>query len=833
MTQELIYNAGIYLAQGISITLTDSRKVSIGPWKELQNRLITEAELQDRAAKAEGIAIICGAISGNLEVIDIDLKYDTTGNLFERMQDAIPSALLDKLLIARTKSGGYHLYYRCSSVLPNSKLARRPSTEQERIDNPHVSVFVLIETRGEGGYVVAPPSAGYQWLHGNTIDHLMTITDAERDQLWEICRSFNEYLEEPKKHIKTESEASFGVSPIDDFNARGSAVDILVKHGWSIVRENSERIYLRRPGKTEGTSGDWHKEKRWFSVFTTSSQFEPTTAYSAAAVFCMLECGNDWKQAVKTLAANGYGEDINTTQKKKLLTAKVHQLRSEGLSNRKIQEHLEEIGLKPKAAKAAIADADNPTEEEGYFWSRNDKGKLVINKMKMLEFLSEQGFYLMAYDDAGNDMRLVQIKDYIIEESSIEKVKKTIFDYARPIDVEVAQWLINNHHLVSNSFLEFIPRIAPDFLTDDERTAYFPFRNCIAVVTKDKVDTITYGSCKKHIWKSSKIDFDFRPDSLLNEDLIFTFTPSLYDYPDFIQCITGRDSVRFAAACSIIGYLLHSYKDATRPFAVILAEETDNDAKGGGTGKGIFVKAVSKLLKTETIDGKTFRQDKSFLFQRIGWDTRLMVIQDARAKLDFEGLYSIITEGITVEKKGQDEFYIPFEKSPKIIITTNYSVSSDGVHAQRRQKVLPFADFFGAKLTPLEYFGKQLFDGWDVAQWSIFYNFMLDCVRQYLNHGILETQINDGMRLKAIKVKYGEEFRNWWDEFRQSKLGEEIEFKNMYEYFMLFSDFSEVDFPKKRFKQALLFAANQFNYVISEARRNHSGAKSLKIDGVK
>ena len=76
MRSELIYTAGVYLSEGISITLTDSRKVSIGAWKDFQSRFITQDELNERAAKAEGIAIVCGKVSGGLEVIDVDCRYD-------------------------------------------------------------------------------------------------------------------------------------------------------------------------------------------------------------------------------------------------------------------------------------------------------------------------------------------------------------------------------------------------------------------------------------------------------------------------------------------------------------------------------------------------------------------------------------------------------------------------------------------------------------------------------------------------------------------------------------------------------------------------------------
>jgi hypothetical protein len=46
---------------------------------------MTEEEVLSFFGKeVKGIAIICGQVSNNVAVIDIDLKYDLTGILYER-----------------------------------------------------------------------------------------------------------------------------------------------------------------------------------------------------------------------------------------------------------------------------------------------------------------------------------------------------------------------------------------------------------------------------------------------------------------------------------------------------------------------------------------------------------------------------------------------------------------------------------------------------------------------------------------------------------------------------------------------------------------------------
>src|SRR5262249_44835414 len=103
----------------------------------------------------------------------------------------------------RTPSGGYHLLYRCADgVEGNLELARRPPTQSEAADDEttgkRLSPRVLIETRGEGGYVIVAPSAGrghhsgraYEIVYGGFAS-IVTITAAERAALLELARSLD------------------------------------------------------------------------------------------------------------------------------------------------------------------------------------------------------------------------------------------------------------------------------------------------------------------------------------------------------------------------------------------------------------------------------------------------------------------------------------------------------------------------------------------------------------------------------------------------------------------------------------------------------------------
>jgi hypothetical protein len=64
-----------------------------------------------------------------------------------------------------------------------------------------------------------------------------------------------------------------------------------------------------RPGQTSSqTSGNFDSDRNWFSVFTTSTEFEPEKAYLPYSVFAVLECNKNFSEAAKKLLDMGYGE---------------------------------------------------------------------------------------------------------------------------------------------------------------------------------------------------------------------------------------------------------------------------------------------------------------------------------------------------------------------------------------------------------------------------------------------------------------------------------------------------------------------------------------------
>lgn len=304
MSKDIKEKAKEYLRVNLSVIPTKEDKLPALPtWKPYQGNRMPESEVENTfsGANVKGLAIICGAISGGLEVIDVDTKYDNTGTLWDELstliEDNLPE-IYSKLVIAKTKSGGYHIYYRCSSIAGNLKLSTKENRE------------VLVETRGEGGYVIAPPTPGYNYIQGEP-GNIPTITPDERDILFSISKSFNE-VEEIKPKVNSTPSTTYkstGLSPFEDYNQRGDVVALLEGKGWRVVSQVGERINLLRPGSTESkTSGNYHTGLKVLRVFSSSTEFNPDKGYSPSQVFSLLECNGDNKLTYRRLLEMGYGE---------------------------------------------------------------------------------------------------------------------------------------------------------------------------------------------------------------------------------------------------------------------------------------------------------------------------------------------------------------------------------------------------------------------------------------------------------------------------------------------------------------------------------------------
>jgi hypothetical protein len=194
--------------------------------------------------------------------------------------------------------------------------------------------------------------------------------------------------------------------------------------------------------------------------------------------------------------------------------------------------------------------------------------------------------------------------------------------------------------------------------------------------------------------------------------------------------------------------------------AVILNDEIISDNPEGGTGKGVFKNALGHMKKLVNIDGKSFTFERAFAYQLVSADTQLLCFDDVKKYFDFERLFSVVTEGMTLEKKNKDAITIPFSKSPKIIITTNYAIKGAGNSFARRKWELELHQYYTKEFTPIVEFGKMFFSDWDTEEWLQFDNYMIECLQLFLSKGLMQSKFVN-LKVRQLSAETCHDFIEW------------------------------------------------------------------------
>ncbi len=314
---------------GVSVVpiLTNGTKRPAVQWAEFQAHAPTLGQVDAWWSNGRefGLALICGHVSGNLEMLELEARActDTSDRAIQAALDEMGAREIWECLcspegyLETSPSGGLHLLYRVSDhpVPGNTKIAQ----DEDR--------HVLVETRGEGGYVIAAPTTGlchpsgkpWQLVMGE-YGKLPTITWEQRELLHAALRKALDCSPAPATTVATTTSPGSvtvrgpgaSITPGDDFEARVDWADILRPHEWTLESTRGRERYWTRPDKdrrdgASATTGRDPGRDRLY-VFSTSTIFEPERSYTKFGAYALLNFGGDHAAAARELARLRFGE---------------------------------------------------------------------------------------------------------------------------------------------------------------------------------------------------------------------------------------------------------------------------------------------------------------------------------------------------------------------------------------------------------------------------------------------------------------------------------------------------------------------------------------------
>lgn len=261
-TFDLVQIAAQYLDAGLSIlpiaagskrpaedclpTTWDETKAQIVPtWRPYQERRAHAGDVVRwlRQQPQLGLGIIGGAISGGLVILDIESVPAAEAWQAAAVQ-RLGAELVATLPVVATGKGR-HIYFRMENAPGNRKLAMAGKS-------------VLAETRGEGGYVLAPPSvhpsgAIYTLLSGDLL-HIPQLTADQAQACFDAAKALTPpppaAPSPPPPPPTPRPQPAPGPSVIAAFNQAYTIEQILTAHGYTPAAAPGRFI---RPGGASGS----------------------------------------------------------------------------------------------------------------------------------------------------------------------------------------------------------------------------------------------------------------------------------------------------------------------------------------------------------------------------------------------------------------------------------------------------------------------------------------------------------------------------------------------------------------------------------------------------
>lgn len=305
---------------GISVVplRTDGSKLPSIKWKEFQERIMTEDEIDTHFKECGGVAAVTGKVS-RLYCLDFDLKYQFEGQDFWKMfMDQVPNNVKGKMLINETKNAGMHIWLRTDFEATSTSLTRRHNTIPELMtkfyevmdrgdkDELTVSEIIMkapyetvIETRSKGSYaVIAHPE--YKRFYGETIRE---FTVEEVESLNQVAYSLD-YCYNPKPVFTGDIKDFGSLRKYNDDGCGSKSLEMLESSGLFqyVETERDGNIKVLRQGSNSKFSGRIYANSGVLHLFTNNSVFDTSskTSFSPFDIF-MVTNNLTFEQAVNEL----------------------------------------------------------------------------------------------------------------------------------------------------------------------------------------------------------------------------------------------------------------------------------------------------------------------------------------------------------------------------------------------------------------------------------------------------------------------------------------------------------------------------------------------------
>ena len=698
------------------------------------------------------------------------------------------------------------------------------------LDYDHLEDVALTKSRVlEDGYTLA----AFVSPSGDGLKVLVKIPLVDNDA------DYKSFYSELQKHYNQYGQTDTATSDICRATFVSYDPDLFVNLDSDLFADQAAPVVISAPVvyaiKVEDTNEVARRLIKWFSstwttgdnrnnnLFKLSSAFNTYGLPSSLALdYCMQYVSKDFGASeISQLVNSAYKNTASHGTKSFEDKAKINEI-SRLVSN---GQSMEDIGNKIELTESVVTEIERlkGEDDDGVFWTIDDKGRIHLNALRFDAYLGDKGIAKYYPYEGNTDFEFVKKDENFIDWIDTTRIKDIVKkDLIQRCESEIWCNLAMKTALFKKDMLSMLDTVDVQPKRDTKEESFLYYKDFAVQTTKEGSKLVDYANLEELVWKNQVINRDIK----LNSD-------SEGEFKTFVWNLSGHDADRYYTLKSVLGYLLHSYQNDSKPKAIIFNDEMiSEDVPNGGSGKGLLHKAIGHIKSIAMENGKKWDSNSQFAYQKVNKDTQIFQIDDVNKGFNFESLFSVVSEGMTVEKKGQDAYQIPFKESPKISITTNYTIKGEGSSHARRVFEVEIANHYNADNTPEDEFGHQFFSEWDAEEWGKFDNYMIRCIQFYLDKGLVESnKVN--LDERKYKNELGAEFIEFMDSTDWSARVSKKKFRDEFysDYPMQAKYLSAMKFNKK-VKQYCDFHSIEIHEVKSNGILSFDFVKEESIEDI-
>lgn len=422
---------------------------------------------------------------------------------------------------------------------------------------------------------------------------------------------------------------------------------------------------------------------------------------------------------------------------------------------------------------------DSSLSAEYFFKDKNGHWQLSILTLHYYLWLQGYGGMMLKEGD-GETLKLTKCEGCAIEEvTQASTVMKFLMDkLSRNADYHAKYNLLDKTRrtLTLECLTSVRPHPQPMYVPRQDKVCMF-FDNVVVEITPESIHPVNANDYGELVMKSHQIELEYhapkelplqirQEEGMIPSLVIKNFNSPLlcflinlcriYWQEEYVKSgltldefyathnfqinsdLLSEEQVVVQSRCfyklaDLFGFLLSPVKTHARLAAPYLIDLSCFEGiSNGRSGKGLLMQYVKKMRNVVEVDGRKQGEfDYQHAFSNVTRDTDIVYINDYDPQANqFDAVYNLISDGMTVNPKHKPMFHLSFEESPKVIFSSNQMVKQEDASTSARLDYVVASNWyhkasegnanysFACDHTPIDDFGKELIGDYTAEDWN-------------------------------------------------------------------------------------------------------------------